>query len=62
MANAVILMFHRYFQVGNEIMEGMDNMEAFNIGLTTWSNWVDSNIDPSKTTVFFHGIAAGHVR
>ncbi|XP_045807462.1 protein trichome birefringence-like 42 [Trifolium pratense] len=48
-----------YFQVGNEIID-MDNMEAYRIGLTTWSNWVDSNIDPSKTTVIFQGIAAAH--
>jgi DNA mismatch repair ATPase MutL len=54
-----MLIFHRYFQVGNEIKD-MDNMEAYKIGLTTWSNWVDSNIDPSKTTVIFQGIAAAH--
>lgn len=38
----------------------MDKMEAFKIGLTTWSNWIDSNIDPSKTSVIFQGIAAAH--
>ncbi|KAI5401528.1 protein trichome birefringence-like 42 [Lathyrus oleraceus] len=48
------------FQLGNEIKESMDKMEAFKIGLTTWSNWIDSNIDPSKTSVIFQGIAAAH--
>ncbi|XP_020215053.1 protein trichome birefringence-like 42 [Cajanus cajan] len=48
------------FQVGNEIIKDMDPMEAFKIGLTTWSKWVDANIDPSKTTVLFQGIAASH--
>lgn len=43
-------------------MESMDNLEAFKIGLTTWSNWIDSNIDPSKTSVIFQGIAAAHAR
>ncbi|CAK8574096.1 unnamed protein product [Lathyrus sativus] len=57
--------FHRgktrtIFQLGNKIMENMDNMEAFKIGLTTWSNWTDSNIDSSKTRVIFQGIAAAH--
>ncbi|XP_061361946.1 protein trichome birefringence-like 42 isoform X2 [Gastrolobium bilobum] len=49
-----------YFQVGDKIIKDMDHMEAYKIGLTTWSKWIDSNIDPSKTTVLFQGIAAVH--
>ncbi|XP_027356792.1 protein trichome birefringence-like 42 [Abrus precatorius] len=49
-----------HFQLGNEIMEDMDPLEAYKIGLTTWSKWIDSNIDPSKTKVLFQGIAASH--
>ncbi|KAL2326832.1 hypothetical protein Fmac_020259 [Flemingia macrophylla] len=48
------------FQVGNEIIKDMNPMEAYKIGLTTWSKWVDANIDPSKTRVLFQGIAASH--
>ncbi|QCD86045.1 Trichome birefringence-like family [Vigna unguiculata] len=48
------------FQVGNETIKEMDPMEAFKIGLTTWSKWIDANIDPSKTKVLFQGIAASH--
>ncbi|CAK9324336.1 unnamed protein product [Citrullus colocynthis] len=39
----------------------MDRMEALKIGLTTWGKWLDSNIDPSKTTVFFQGVSAVHI-
>lgn len=48
------------FQVGNETIKDMDPMEAYKIGLTTWSKWIDANIDPSKTTVLFQGISASH--
>ncbi|ESW05297.1 hypothetical protein PHAVU_011G168300 [Phaseolus vulgaris] len=48
------------FQLGNEIIKNMDHMEAYKIGLTTWSKWIDANIDPSKTKILFQGIAASH--
>ncbi|PPS09586.1 hypothetical protein GOBAR_AA11027 [Gossypium barbadense] len=38
----------------------MDHMEAYKIAMTTWANWVDTNIDPSKTRVLFQGVAAVH--
>ncbi|KAJ7948797.1 Trichome birefringence-like family [Quillaja saponaria] len=50
-----------YFQIGSKIVKEMDRMEAYKIGLTTWANWVDSNIDFSKTRVLFQGIAAVHL-
>ena len=40
----------------------MDHMEAYKIAMTTWANWVDKNIDPSKTRVFFQGVAAVHLK
>ncbi|XVE53062.1 hypothetical protein DITRI_Ditri02bG0174300 [Diplodiscus trichospermus] len=50
-----------YFQFGNKTVKEMDHMEAYKIAMTTWANWVDSNIDPSKTRVFFQGVAAVHL-
>ena len=41
-------------------MKNMDRLEAYNKGLTTWANWVDQNVDPSKTKVFFQGISPTH--
>ncbi|KAF3652379.1 hypothetical protein FXO38_16144, partial [Capsicum annuum] len=38
----------------------MDRMKAYKIGLTTWDNWIDSNIDPIKIRVFCQGIPTVH--
>ncbi|CAI9088870.1 OLC1v1023318C2 [Oldenlandia corymbosa var. corymbosa] len=51
-----------YFQIGDKLIKDMDSMDAYKTALTTWANWVDSNIDPAKTRVFFQGISAVHVQ
>ena len=38
----------------------MDRLEAFYKGMSTWARWVDLNVDPSKTKVFFQGISPTH--
>lgn len=43
-------------------MKEMDRMLALKIALTTWAKWVDSNIDFTKTRVFFQGPAAVHLK
>ncbi|KAI6687143.1 hypothetical protein NL676_023971 [Syzygium grande] len=49
-----------YFQVGNTTVKEMDRMLAYEIALTTWSRWIDANIDPVDTLVFFQGVSAAH--
>ncbi|KAJ4982305.1 hypothetical protein NE237_033142 [Protea cynaroides] len=49
-----------YFEVGNKIYKDMDRLAAFQIALNTWATWVDTNIDPTKTRVFFQGISPSH--
>ncbi|KAB5534406.1 hypothetical protein DKX38_017492 [Salix brachista] len=50
-----------YFQVGDKIVKDMDRLEALKIALTTWATWIDHNTDPSKTKVYFQGVAAVHL-
>ena len=49
-----------YMRDGPRLVQDMDRLEAFNKGLTTWANWVDQNVDPTKTKVFFQGISPTH--
>ncbi|GJM98279.1 hypothetical protein PR202_ga15269 [Eleusine coracana subsp. coracana] len=38
----------------------MDRLTAFSKGLATWARWIDANVDPSRTRVFFQGISPSH--
>ncbi|KAM0998046.1 hypothetical protein ACFX13_007962 [Malus domestica] len=49
-----------YIESGGKILKEMDRLIAFREGLTTWSKWVDSNVDANKTKVFFQGISPTH--
>jgi hypothetical protein len=51
-----------YVQDGGQMVRDMDRLVAFSKGLSTWANWVDSNINPSTTKVFFQGISPTHYR
>ncbi|PIN04373.1 hypothetical protein CDL12_23093 [Handroanthus impetiginosus] len=49
-----------YIEVGGQRYKDMDRVLAFEKALTTWATWVDTNIDPAKTKVFFQGISPSH--
>ncbi|XP_051152149.1 protein trichome birefringence-like 43 [Andrographis paniculata] len=49
-----------YIEFGGKVYEDMDRLVAFKEGLKTWSKWIDSNIDPSITKVYFQGISPTH--
>ncbi|XP_057784790.1 protein trichome birefringence-like 38 [Salvia miltiorrhiza] len=51
-----------YIESEGKIVKDMDRMEAFRRGLTTWKNWADANLSPSKTKVFFQGISPSHYK
>ena len=57
-------MRHRkdYYQEGHRVYSELDVHDAFRRALNTWAKWVDSNVNPKKTTVFFRGYSASHFR
>lgn len=49
-----------YIEDGGKTWKDMNRMVAFYKGLTTWARWVNRNVDPLKTKVFFQGISPTH--
>ncbi|XP_077251148.1 protein trichome birefringence-like 39 [Tasmannia lanceolata] len=49
-----------YLQEGKTVYKDMDRLTAFQKGLTTWAEWVDTYVDPANTRVFFQGISPTH--
>ncbi|RWR75150.1 protein trichome birefringence [Cinnamomum micranthum f. kanehirae] len=49
-----------YYQEGRHIYDELNVEEAFRKALTTWARWVDANISPENTLVFFKGYSASH--
>ncbi|GAB2225806.1 hypothetical protein Droror1_Dr00021573 [Drosera rotundifolia] len=47
-------------RVGNKTYNDMDRMAAFKIAMETWARWVDANVQPSNTKVFYQGMSASH--
>ena len=58
------LIEHRWgsFANGEEGYEELDTPIAYRIGMKTWANWVDSNVDPNTTRVFFTTMSPTHTR
>ncbi|XVF55074.1 hypothetical protein PTKIN_Ptkin06aG0007400 [Pterospermum kingtungense] len=50
------------FENGEEGYTELDTAVAYKIGLKTWANWIDSNINPNKTRVFFMTMSSIHTR
>ncbi|KAL4323599.1 hypothetical protein GQ457_11G008420 [Hibiscus cannabinus] len=49
-----------YYQEGDHVYDELNVLEAFRKALTTWAKWVDANVNPLKTMVFFRGYSAVH--
>ncbi|KAI3474546.1 hypothetical protein Pfo_029461 [Paulownia fortunei] len=49
-----------YYQEGSHVYSDLNVVEAFRKALTTWGRWVDANVNPLKSHVFFRGYSASH--
>ncbi|KAF8109508.1 hypothetical protein N665_0095s0076 [Sinapis alba] len=49
-----------YYQEGSNVYPKLDGDEAFRKALTTWGRWVDKNVNPEKSLVFFRGYSPSH--
>ncbi|KAF8411034.1 hypothetical protein HHK36_003573 [Tetracentron sinense] len=48
------------FQHKGKLVEKLEVEAAFRMAMKTWARWVDQNVDPSRTTVFFRSISPEH--
>ncbi|XP_050140176.1 protein trichome birefringence-like [Malus sylvestris] len=51
-----------YYQEGSHIYGELNVDDAFRKALTTWAQWIDTNVNPKKTAVFFRGYSPSHFR
>ena len=47
---------------GQSLIKTMNPMIAYQKGLTTWAKWIDLNLDPRTTRVFFRSMSPRHNR
>ncbi|XP_075671489.1 protein trichome birefringence-like 43 [Castanea sativa] len=49
-----------FIQVGGRMYKDLNRLVAFKLALNTWAKWIDSNVDPTITKVFFQGVSPDH--
>ncbi|KAK4255584.1 hypothetical protein QN277_008568 [Acacia crassicarpa] len=49
-----------YMEADKKLYKDMNRFIAYYKGLTTWARWVNLNVDPAMTKVFFLGISPVH--
>ncbi|XP_021775606.1 protein trichome birefringence-like 40 [Chenopodium quinoa] len=54
--------YKRYelLEYDGKLIEDMELELAYEKGMRTWQTWVEENVDPKKTTVFFRSISTEH--
>ncbi|BAT88950.1 hypothetical protein LR48_Vigan09g007400 [Vigna angularis] len=49
-----------FIQDGNQTVRDMDRLVAYEKAMKTWAKWVDDNVNPAQTRVFFQGVSPDH--
>ncbi|KAG5630169.1 hypothetical protein H5410_001886 [Solanum commersonii] len=49
-----------YYQEGGHVYGELNVVEAFRKAMITWARWIEANVDPQKTDVFFRGYSVSH--
>ena len=50
------------FEEGSTEYDEVPRPIAYGRVLKTWSKWVDDNIDPNRTKVFFNSVSPLHIK
>ncbi|KAM7266384.1 hypothetical protein ACFE04_004281 [Oxalis oulophora] len=45
---------------GDTYVKDMDRLVLYEKALTTWAKWVNTEVDPKKTKIFFQGVSPDH--
>ncbi|XP_006657213.3 protein trichome birefringence-like 5 [Oryza brachyantha] len=51
-----------YYKEGNTLYPQFDSTEAYRRALRTWARWIDKNVNPAKSVVFYRGYSTAHFR
>ncbi|CAL9750681.1 unnamed protein product [Musa acuminata subsp. burmannicoides] len=51
-----------YYQEGDVVYPKLDAIEAYRKAMNTWGTWIDNNVDPAKSLIFYRGYSAAHFR
>lgn len=51
-----------FYELGNSMYGYLEAERAYLRALMTWADWVDANVNPNKTRVFFRGYSNVHYR
>ncbi|TVU08408.1 hypothetical protein EJB05_41812, partial [Eragrostis curvula] len=51
-----------YYKEGDRLYPQFDSTEAYRRALKTWARWIDKNMDPATSVVFYRGYSTAHFR